>query len=88
MLGGNCSAPDELLEVVRRLKEETDLPLLAEPNAGVPELVEGRTVFRLGAEDYADAVQGLIEEDVRLLGGCCGTTPGHIRVLAERLKAG
>jgi len=83
-LGGNCSTPEELLDVIRILGGETDLPLLAEPNAGVPELVNWKTVFKLGPEPFAEAVAGLMEQDVALLGGCCGTTPEHIRALVRR----
>ena len=85
-LGGNCSSPDEILDVIGLLTQETNLPGFAEPNAGVPELVDGETVFKLNPTEYADAVNGLIEKGVRLLGGCCGTTPEHIRVLAERIR--
>ena len=85
VVGGNCSTPEELLDVVRLLKETVEVPVFAEPNAGVPELIGGKTVFKLGPVEYADAVAGLVEAGVSLLGGCCGTTPEHIRVLAERL---
>jgi 5-methyltetrahydrofolate--homocysteine methyltransferase len=60
--------------------------LLAEPNAGQPELVDGRTVYKVSPEDFAAAAEKIHSAGVNIIGGCCGTTPGHIRALAERLK--
>lgn len=85
-LGGNCSSPGELADVVKQLREETSLPILAEPNAGVPQLINWKTVFPLGPNDFAEAVVELVRNGVSLLGGCCGTTPEHIRVLASRFR--
>jgi 5-methyltetrahydrofolate--homocysteine methyltransferase len=60
--------------------------LLAEPNAGKPELVDGRAVYKVSPEDFAAAAEKIHSAGVDIIGGCCGTTPEHIRVLAERLK--
>jgi 5-methyltetrahydrofolate--homocysteine methyltransferase len=60
--------------------------LLAEPNAGKPELVDGRTVYKVTPEDFAAAAEKIYSAGVNIIGGCCGTTPEHIRALAERLK--
>lgn len=82
-IGSNCSAgPEQLVQVARAMLKVSDLPVLIQPNAGLPELVDGRTVFRLQPEPFAEAVSVLAAEGVRCLGGCCGTTPDHIRVLA------
>lgn len=86
-IGTNCAAPDEIADVLRILLEHSDVPLVAEPNAGVPELVGGKTVFKLGPQEFAEAVAPLARAGVRLLGGCCGTTPAHIRALAAKVGA-
>lgn len=82
-IGSNCSAgPEQLVLVARAMLEVSDLPVLIQPNAGLPELVDGSTVFRLPPGPFAAAVSVLAAGGVRCLGGCCGTTPEHIRVLA------
>lgn len=79
-IGTNCSAgPREMAEVVSRLLAVSPVPVMAEPNAGLPELVDGETVFRLPPKPFADAAAAFT--GVQLVGGCCGTTPDHIRAL-------
>ena len=86
LLGSNCSAgPEALVAVARRLLQVAAMPVLIEPNAGLPELVDGATVFRLAPGPFADALAPLVEEGVLVLGGCCGTTPAHIQSLARAL---
>ncbi len=86
-IGVNCVGDlDLLLKVVARMAGATHLPLLAQPNAGRPELVSGKTVFRLKPEELANRVDGLIESGVNLIGGCCGTTPEHIRALCRSIS--
>jgi 5-methyltetrahydrofolate--homocysteine methyltransferase len=83
-IGSNCSAgPEQLVLVAEALSAATDLPVLIQPNAGLPELVDGSTVFRLAPEPFAATVSALAGKGVRCLGGCCGTTPAHIRMLAD-----
>ena len=60
--------------------------ILAEPNAGKPELVDGRTVYKVTPEDFAAAAEKIYSAGVNIIGGCCGTGPEHIKALAERLK--
>lgn len=82
LIGSNCSAgPEQLLLVARAMKAVTDLPLLIQPNAGLPELVDGATLFRLPPDPFARTVSTLADQGVLCLGGCCGTTPEHIRAL-------
>ena len=92
-VGFNCGAVslDEYIElakkfisVVNALDEE--VLVFAEPNAGKPELVDGRTVYKVTPEDFAAAAEKIHSAGVNIIGGCCGTTPEHIRTLAERLK--
>jgi len=83
LLGTNCSAgPEKLVDVVRAMLPRLSTPLLVQPNAGLPELDEaGRTVFRLGPDDFAAQCRVFAELGAKFLGGCCGTTPAHIQAL-------
>ncbi|MCK9239925.1 homocysteine S-methyltransferase family protein [Desulfocurvus sp.] len=87
LLGTNCSAgPEQLVDVVRAMLPRLSTPLVVQPNAGLPELDDqGRTVFRLGPEDFAAQVMPFVDMGAKFLGGCCGTTPEHIRAVAVRL---
>ncbi len=88
-LGTNCSqGPEGMAEIVRRLLTVSSVPVFAQPNAGLPELVDGRTVFPLNARDFAALTAPFAGMGARLLGGCCGTTPAHIEALREALLSG
>ncbi len=83
-MGINCSmGPAEILPIAKKLVKWTDLPVLVQPNAGLPEVVEGQTVYGVGPEEFAAYAKKLIEAGVSILGGCCGTTPEHIRMVAQ-----
>ncbi len=83
LIASNCSAgPEQLILVARALLRACDTPVLIEPNAGLPELIDGATVFRLPPDPFATTVSTLVAEGVSCLGGCCGTTPEHIRALS------
>lgn len=80
-IGVNCGAgPEQMLPVVKKLAANCSKPIFAEPNAGLPELIDGKTVFRLGADEYAEKA-ALLSEYAQVLGGCCGTGPDHISSL-------
>ncbi len=86
-VGINCSmGPAEILPIAKKLVKWTDLPVLVQPNAGLPEVVEGQTVYGVGPEEFAAYAKKLIEAGVSILGGCCGTTPEHIRMVAQILQ--
>lgn len=86
-IGANCSTgPEEMKEIIREMKAYANVPIIAKPNAGMPELVEGETVYTMTPEEFADAGQRLVEAGAGVLGGCCGTTPEHIMALARRVK--
>ena len=86
VVGTNCGTDiDGIIEVVGEYRSVTDAPLIVEPNAGVPELVDGRTVFKYTPEQMAERVPELVEKGANIVGGCCGTTPDHIHVMAEAL---
>ncbi len=82
-LGVNCSlGPRELSEVVRRVMQTAHIPVLLQPNRGLPRIVGGRTVYEMEKEEFAEAVKTYIDMGVSIVGGCCGTTPDFIRALA------
>ena len=86
--GLNCSSgPDRMLEQIRRLSPYARVPLLAKPNAGLPEMVDGRAVYHCPPEEFASYTRALAEAGVRVFGGCCGTTPAHIAALKAALDA-
>lgn len=84
-LGINCSlGPAEILPLMRSLAEWTSLPLIAKPNAGLPDPVTGE--YHLTAEEFADAMPAFAACGVQIFGGCCGTTPAYIRAVKEKLR--
>lgn len=87
-IGTNCGELDplEIAQVVAELKDKTDLPILAQPNAGKPKLVQGETVYDMTPEVFAQGVLKCLEAGASLVGGCCGTTPEHIREMARAIK--
>lgn len=87
-IGANCSTgPDEMCEIIREMKKYANVPIIAKPNAGMPELVNGETVYAMTAEEFAEAGQRLVDAGAGVLGGCCGTTPAHIMALAREVKS-
>lgn len=85
-IGINCSTgPDKMVEAVRAMKAYASVPLVVKPNAGLPYLEDGLTCYDMDAETFAEAMKPLIEAGASVLGGCCGTTPEHIRRLVESL---
>lgn len=82
--GLNCSVgPGDMLLQLRRLREYAQVPLIAKPNAGMPEMEDGKTVYRCSPEEFAAVVPDLAEAGVMIYGGCCGTETGHIKALKE-----
>ncbi len=81
-VGCNCSTgPAQMVEVIKIMKPYARVPLMAKPNAGLPRLVDSKTVFDMGAQEFGSYMQGLIEAGANLLGGCCGTSPAYIKEL-------
>jgi len=89
VVGTNCGGgTHDALAVITEMASCTDRPLLAEPNAGVPKLEGGKTVFKEGPDEWASCLPDLLKAGVRILGGCCGTTPEHIRHVRQLLDKG
>jgi len=85
-LGINCSlGPEEMLPVFQELSKYTSKFLSVEPNAGMPQIIKGKTVYPIGPEEFASYADSFWESGVNILGGCCGTTPKHISVLRKTL---
>jgi 5-methyltetrahydrofolate--homocysteine methyltransferase len=86
-VGFNCGlGPDLVAKLMPRARHVTDLPLIANPNAGLPTEQNGKTVFTTGPEEFADYMLDVYREGASVLGGCCGTDPNYIHLVAERTK--
>ena len=80
--GCNCSTgPEEMVKLIAAIKPYATIPLIAKPNAGLPDFIDGRTIFNLKAEQFGRCAAGLVAAGVNIMGGCCGTTPEHIASL-------
>ena len=89
VIGCNCSVgPVAMLDAIERVRAATSLPLAAQPNAGIPRSVEGRNIYLCSPEYMASYARKFVAAGVRIVGGCCGTTPDHIRVMKSALRVG
>lgn len=87
-VGINCSVgPDQLVSVVRSIRENVSIPVIAKPNAGMPTIDDkGNAVYSMNPEDFASYMKILIENGASVVGGCCGTTPAFIRALHDSIR--
>lgn len=87
IIGVNCSlGPEQLVPIVKTLAENCQVPISVQPNAGMPYLDNGETKFPMGAVEFGNWGRKLVEAGASFLGGCCGTTPEHIKELAKNVK--
>src|SRR6266581_1195082 len=87
VIGCNCSVgPVAMLDVIERVRTLTSLPLSAQPNAGIPRSVDGRNIYLCSPEYMASYTRKFVAAGVQLIGGCCGTTPDHIRAMKSALR--
>jgi 5-methyltetrahydrofolate--homocysteine methyltransferase len=88
VIGSNCgNGFDQMIDIVSRIRNTgTSIPVLVHANAGLPEMREGRTVYPESAEAMAGKVDALLDCGADIIGGCCGTTPEHIRLMAEAVR--
>lgn len=85
--GCNCSTgPDSMIKIIRKLKPYATIPLVAKPNAGLPQLINGQTVFKMTPSEFGAYAGELAVAGANLIGGCCGSTPDHIRELADNAR--
>ena len=83
-IGANCSlGPKQLMKVADQLLEFASVPVVMKPNAGLPKSVDGKTVFDVLPDEFAEDIATLIQKGVRVVGGCCGTTPDYIKAVTE-----
>jgi len=89
ILGANCgNGIEQMIDITAEFRKHTELPILIHANAGLPELVDGRTVFRQSPEAMAAHARALLDAGANIIGGCCGTTPEHIAAMKTALGAG
>ena len=87
-VGSNCSSgPAVVLDVIERMRKVVDVPLVAMPNAGVPRSVDGRSIYLTSPEYMASFARKFVRAGASFVGGCCGTTPNHIRAMRGALRA-
>ena len=86
-VGLNCTlGPSDMLEALKRIRTVTDKPISIQPNAGLPRRVEGRTLYMCTPEYMAEYAKRFFEHGARIIGGCCGTTPDHIRQIVRAVR--
>jgi 5-methyltetrahydrofolate--homocysteine methyltransferase len=86
-IGANCSGgPKELFSVVKELSRYTQLPIIVQPNAGLPILQEETVIYPLGPNEFLEAMEPYFDLGIHLFGSCCGSTPEHTKILKNRLK--
>lgn len=86
-VGVNCSTgPEKMHDIICEMKAYATIPIIVKPNAGLPQLIDGETVFPMEAEEFAIEMLKLVEEGANLIGGCCGTTPHHISSMVQAVR--
>ena len=87
-IGVNCSlGPDKMIDVVREYNKYSSLPIIVNPNAGLPKVVDGKTVFTTSAKEFSDYMVEIAKSGATVLGGCCGTTPEYIQKTVQKTNS-
>lgn len=87
VLGFNCGGSlEEDIELANQFCKYSHIPILSQPNAGLPEVINGKDVFKVTPEEFTNAQEKILDSGVSIFGGCCGTTPDHIKTMAEKLS--
>lgn len=87
VIGFNCGlGPKQMIPLVEELEKYTSTPIMVNPNAGLPESINGETVYNVDPDEFSDLMAQIADLGVSYLGGCCGTTPAHIKALIEKTK--
>lgn len=87
-IGANCGqGPEHYITITRMLRAETDLPVWIKPNAGLPQVKDGKTIFPMGPEEFGKYAREIISAGANFIGGCCGTTPEHIKAVRKIVDA-
>ena len=77
---------DEMVELISLINQETKLPILAKPNAGKPQLLEGKTIYPTTAEDFSEDIIQIVQNGANVVGGCCGSNPEYINKISNKIK--
>ncbi len=86
-IGMNCSlGPKQMLDIVPEFAKYSSVPIIVNPNAGLPRSENGKTVYDIDADEFSDIMCEIVESGATIIGGCCGTTPEHIRKTVEKTK--
>ncbi len=86
-IGANCSTgPDKMCDIIGQMNKYAKVPIIAKPNAGLPKLVNGETVYDMEAADFAREMKDVIKAGATIVGGCCGTRIEHIKALSEMVQ--
>ncbi|MBQ3692648.1 MAG: homocysteine S-methyltransferase family protein, partial [Clostridia bacterium] len=86
-VGMNCSlGPEQMVKIVPKIVSEASIPVIVNPNAGLPKSVNGKTVYDVDAEMFSDIMVDIVNEGATVIGGCCGTTPEFIKKTVEKTK--
>jgi len=86
IIGANCTlGSDQMIDLVPVLRKETNLPISVKPNAGQPQLIDGKTIYNATPQDFARDILAMIEAGANVVGGCCGSNPEFIRKIAEKV---
>ena len=86
-LGLNCGlGPEQMMPILKEMLTYTSLPVIVKPNAGLPKQRDGQTYYDVEPEEFSQTMEKIVKEGACLIGGCCGTTPDHIRSMAERCR--
>ena len=87
VIGFNCGlGPKQMIPLVEELLKYTSTPVMVNPNAGLPESINGETIYNVEPEEFSGYMEKIARKGVSYLGGCCGTTPAHIKALIEKTK--
>ena len=87
-LGSNCGlGPKEMRPILREMREHTGLPIIMKPNAGLPVMMDGKPCYNVSPDKFAQAMKELVGEGAMMIGGCCGTTPEHIREMVRLMTS-
>ena len=88
VIGLNCSVgPKTMFDAVEKMRNLTSKPIMAQPNAGLPRVVDGRTIYLCNPEYFGEYAKRFIQLGVKIIGGCCGTTPEHIKWVSTAVRA-
>ena len=89
LVGSNCgNGIEQMVSIARAFREHTTLPVIIQANAGLPETRDGAVVYPEAPDPYAGSARALRDVGIRVIGGCCGTTPAHIRALRAMVREG